>query len=126
MDLNYYKRLYGQLLDDYHGRHGELRRREAEKSLKSFADTYVKDGIVRWQVNNRIPPHDLLLLWHGAGEVFDLEKTVQERAAEAQDDIENYKKANKSFSDEEMFEMRSAFGEGTTVVDVLSGRKIKL
>ena len=33
---------------------------------------------------------------------------------------------NHKYSDEEMFEMRSAFGEGTTVVNVLTGKRTKL
>ena len=40
--------------------------------------------------------------------------------------IENYRRNYTGPSEEELFEMRAAFGTDTTVVDVLTGKKIKL
>ena len=42
-------------------------------------------------------------------------------AAEAREALKGY--ASRQPNDKEMHEMRSAFGTGTTVVDVLSGRR---
>lgn len=40
--------------------------------------------------------------------------------------IEEYKKNQSAPSQEEIFEMRAAFGEGAKVVDIISGRVIQL
>lgn len=42
--------------------------------------------------------------------------------------LEEYRRrnANRKLDPEEAFEMRAAFGEGATVVDVITGQKFKL
>ena len=127
MDLNYCKKIYSQLLEDYQGRRGELRKKDAEKSLESFSGAYVKDEIVRWKSNDSIPPYDLLILWNGAGNnEFSLEKSIEQRIIEVSAEIEAYRKAQagRVRTEEELAEMRAAFGEGTIVVDLISREKI--
>lgn len=53
---------------------------------------------------------------------------VRAYEAESAKSLAAYRKSmeNHRYSDEEMFEMRAAFGPGTTVVNVLTGKRTKL
>ena len=57
---------------------------------------------------------------------FRLDKTVEARDAEDIQFIKNYISQNRKPSDEELLEMKSAFGEGSKVVDIISGKEIRL
>lgn len=57
---------------------------------------------------------------------FRLDKTVEARDAEDTQFIKNYMTQNRNPSDEELLEMKAAFGEGATVIDVLTGKRIQL
>lgn len=57
---------------------------------------------------------------------FRLDKTVEARDAEDTQFIKNYMAQNRNPSDEELLEMKAAFGEGATVIDVLTGKRIQL
>ncbi len=56
----------------------------------------------------------------------DSAATRAAREAEVQADLESYRASRKAPSAEELAEMRAAFGEGTTVVDALTGEEIQL
>ena len=56
----------------------------------------------------------------------DSAATRAAREAEVRADLESYRAARRVPSATEMAEMRAAFGEGATVVDVLTGEKIFL
>lgn len=56
----------------------------------------------------------------------DSAATRAAREAEVKADLESYRAASRAPSAEEMAEMRAAFGEGATVVDVLTGERIQL
>lgn len=57
---------------------------------------------------------------------FRLDKTVEAREVEDAQFIKNYIAQDRGPSDEEIIEMKAAFGEGTTVIDVLTGKRIQL
>ena len=57
---------------------------------------------------------------------FRLDKTVEAREVEDAQFIKNYIAQHRGPSDEEIIEMKAAFGEGTTVIDVLTGKRIQL
>lgn len=57
---------------------------------------------------------------------FKLDKTVEARNAENTQFIKNYMAQDRNPSDEELLEMKAAFGEGATVIDVLTGKRIQL
>ena len=87
-------------------------------------DTYEIDGVKFWNSNNSPVPH-----W--VYDEADLEcPQIQRGAYDADLDkwTEKYKKhmEKHEHSAEELFEMRAAFGEGETVVNVLTGKKIVL
>lgn len=84
------------------------------------------DGAIKWKSNGAYIPDDFCEKLEYAGYQFSREATAKKREEElhkfAQEYIANYTDP----SDEEIAEMRAAFGEGETVVDVITGRKIKL
>lgn len=118
-----------RLLDEYKGKYGTFFETKARESLAMFHDdhVYLENGIVRWKSNGRIPPDDLLELWHYGGCSFDYQKSCQRRSAEEAEAIKEYTLQRKDYvpSDEELMEMRAAFGEDV-VVDVITGQKIEL
>ncbi len=57
---------------------------------------------------------------------FDVEATKVARDKQVDEQIAEYRKSrrNYTYSAEELYEMRAAFGPGTTVVDVLTGETV--
>lgn len=86
------------------------------------------DGVVRWTSNNRVMPRDCReILSHTV--YRDLYSEDASRAAEEAETaafLESYRKNYKESGEEEKAEMRAAFGAGTTVVDIITGERIRL
>lgn len=104
-------------------------RRDAERLTQSFnTDTYKQDGIIRWKSNNQVPPQEILDFWKHIGKRFNMQKSIQARNKDNQMFMEQYRKsqANRKRTLEELSEMRNAFGEGTVVVDVITGKRTRL
>jgi len=59
---------------------------------------------------------------------IDREATAAANNAEAAEHLKAYResRAKHGYSEEELHEMRAAFGAGTTVTDIITGKKIKL
>lgn len=106
-----------------------IERKWSEDLINKFdTDTYLKEGVVYWKSNGNVPPKDVLEFWDYVGKDFDFEKSKNELNRQTDAFFEEYIKANKGreYSDEELFEMTCAFGEGTEVVDIITGDIIKL
>lgn len=56
----------------------------------------------------------------------DCGATRAAREVEVEADLESYRAGRKALSAEDLAEMRAAFGEGTKVVDVITGEEIQL
>lgn len=84
------------------------------------------DGAIKWKANDRYLMDDLCEILEYAGYNFSREATRKARDEQNEKFLAEYKANYKGPSDEELFEMRAAFGAGTTVVDVLSGKTINL
>ena len=86
------------------------------------------DGVVRWTSNNRVMLKDCReILSHTV--YRDLYSEDASRAAEEAETaafLESYRKSYKGPSEEEKAEMRAAFGTGSTVVNVITGERIRL
>lgn len=119
------------------GQHGEYWRKDALKRIAKMEQDVLDgkvffgaDGVVRWKSNDRVIPSDYReVLAHTAyRDLFDEEASVQADREDTRKILEEYRKnmENHTYSDEEMFEMRSAFGEGTEVVNVITGRVVRL
>ena len=104
----------------------------AEKELEQIrADfeagniTVDENGVARNRIG-RILMSDLLEKLTYITDKVDAEATKAAREAENDAFLESYRKANHRHSEEELNEMRAAFRKGTTVVDIITGERIRL
>lgn len=100
----------------------EYEKQERQESLRE--DTYEKDGALRWQSNDAVIGLDVFAdagVEPPPGQKTAYDKYISESLAAYRKSMENYVP-----SDEELFEMRAAFGPGTEVVNVITGKKTKL
>ena len=95
-----------------------------KKAQRIQTETHEINGVLYWDSNARPVPVDCF---------EDAGLPVPSRQEQACEDHSNaffaqYRKdmANHQPSDEELFEMRSAFGEGETVINVVTGQRIQL
>jgi hypothetical protein len=79
--------------------------------------------VVRWNSNDRIPFEDMLQEFVTAGWIGnqELSNSLAQRKIEDRIALEAYARNYKGPSEEELFEMRAAFGPGAKVVNVLTG-----
>ena len=130
MDTERMERTNG-LIQRWLGKQGEFWKNDVQKSVKQyFEDTSTVDGVIRWNKSNNVPPTELLELWAYVGilDRYVYQKSLEVRDAELAVSIRQYKeaRAKQGYSQEQLFEMRAAFGAGATVVNVLTGETIKL
>lgn len=85
-----------------------------------------EDGAVKWKSSGNYLPADVVekLTFAGA-DFFSAEATAKKREAQTAKFLANYRK-NRKVTAEERTEMEAAFGKGTTVVDIITGEKIRL
>lgn len=102
--------------------------RETERLIEKFdSDANVSaDGVVRWNSNGSVPPQDILDLWAHLKKPFNLEASVAAREEELTKFLAEYRANARPPSDEEIHEMRAAFGPGIEVVNVITGLRTKL
>jgi hypothetical protein len=82
-----------------------------------------EDGVIRWENNDSIPP-GYILFQLLEDDHLEMVRQFEARAVESAKKIAEYKKRRKESggpSAAQKAEMRSAFGKGEEVVDVLSG-----
>ena len=109
-------------------------RRTASKKIfdvvKSYltAELYVEDGVARWSSNKSIIPRDCYesLAYSNVLSKVYLSKNNDARKGETERMITEYRKKQKGYKPnvEEIAEMENAFGKGTPVVDVITGKRI--
>lgn len=83
-------------------------------------------GVIRWKSNNRCLMDDFCEILEYANYPFSRTNTAEARNIEVKKEIEELRKSAHNPSEEELGEMRNAFGEGVTVVNVITGQKYKL
>ena len=107
----------------------------AEKEIRKMEERQMNgeiffgaDEVVRWTSNNRVMPKDCReILSHTAyRDLFSEEASRAAEDAESAAFLESYRKNYTGPSEEEKAEMRAAFGTGSTVVDVITGKRIRL
>ena len=111
---------------------GEYWKKEAEKELDNIRKdldegriTIDEFGVARNCVGRALQ-NDMLEKVLMVSNKVNAEATKAECEKEAMKAFEAYRANYTGPSEEELFEMRAAYGRGTTVVDVITGRKIKL
>ena len=83
---------------------------------------------VRWNSNDRVPFDDMLEAFQSLGFIGQLERdnSNDARTAENEATIALYRKNFKGYDSETLAEMRSEFGSGSKVVNVLTGTVTQL
>ena len=111
---------------------GQWWKEQAEKELedavrKADADAIVEpDGAIKWVKSGNYPMDDFCEMLEYAGYPFSRESTAKSRDIQNSKFIEEYKKNYTGPSEEELFEMRAAFGDNGTVIGVITGNVIEL
>ena len=95
------------------------------KELEQGLITIDENGVARNRIGRVLMSDMLEKLTYITDEV-DAEATAAARAEEVQRSLAAYRANAKPASEEEKNEMRAAFGEGQTVVDILTGERITL
>lgn len=96
-----------------------------KKDLDEGKITIDENGIARNCIGRTLHD-DMLEKVAMISDKVNIEATRVARDEETANVIEAYRASYTGPSEEEMFEMRAAFGTGTTVVDIFTGKKIKL
>jgi len=84
------------------------------------------DGAVKWKTSGNYLPEDTCKDLKEIGFKFNVEATAIKREKQVHEDLIAYKERMKNYvpTPEEMYEMKAAFGEGATVVNLISGKSI--
>ena len=78
-----------------------------------------------WNSNGNYIPADCAEILSHTDFPFSIEETAKARKAQTAAQLEAYRQNHRT-SAEEVEEMRAAFGTGTTVVDIITGERIRL
>ena len=99
----------------------------AEEITNKFADAYIKDDVVRWVSNDRVPFLDMVTDFATLGLIVDFQVELSEntRKIEQTAFLKEYMFAQANRSEEEKNEERmmaqAAFGSDAKVVNVITG-----
>ena len=96
-----------------------------KKDLDEGKITIDENGIARNCIGRTLHD-DMLEKVAMISDKVNIEATRVARDEETANVIEAYRASYTGPSEEEMFEMRAAYGKGTTVVDIFTGKKIRL
>lgn len=123
-----------RFMRELNGEFGEYWYKSAMKDIERMCKHYLEgdidltDGVARWKSNNHVLPEDCCEML--AQRVAGVNLAACDKARKIDDEkfFAEYRKAMENYvpSEEEMCEMRAAFGEGEVVVDVITGRKYYL
>lgn len=106
-------------------------KRNIDELLNAFENdmAYVDGNIARWHSNDSVPPKDIIEFWEFTGITeqynIDTDECTKVRDEEISAELDAYRKSreNHEMSDEETYELQSAFGTGNEIVDVITGKK---
>ena len=115
------------------GELGAFWKKNAEQEIAKMQERVDNDEIrtntqggAFWNSNGSYLPADCAEILSHTDFPFSLEETARAREAQTVAFLESYRKNYKGPSAEEHAEMKAAFGEGATVVDIISGERIRL
>lgn len=98
--------------------------REFERlAAKLPVDATIRDGVIRWNSNDRVPPSEVVAVAVKIGLPVDEAKSTAARNAEQAAFLAEYRANYKGPSAEERFEARAAFGPGHELVNIITGHK---
>ena len=112
---------------------GEFWQKEAIKELEGYQKdieegniTIDDNGVARNKIGRAVMSDLLERLMYLHLPNLNEEATIAAREKEVEESIAEYKRNYQPPTDEYLAEMKAAFGEGTTVVDIISGATIQL
>lgn len=120
----FYQEITG-VLGDYWKKDATKRVQDYVEEAKMKADVD-SNGAIRWKNNGNYLMDDYCEVLEYAGYPFSREATKAARDAQVAQQLADYKSNPPMMTDEEIEEMRAAFGSGTSVVDVIGGQRILL
>ena len=94
-----------------------------EAKMKSDVDS---NGAIRWKNNGNYLMDDYCEVLEYAGYPFSREATKAARDTQVAEQLAAYRANPPMMTNEYIAEMRAAFGNGTSIVDVISGQRILL
>ena len=112
-------------LGAYWKKEAEKELSKVKKDLKDGKITIDENGIARNCIGRTLHDDMLEKVAMVSGKV-NVEATRAARDEETAKVIEAYRASYTGPSEEDLFEMKAAFGTGTKVVDIFTGKKIKL
>ena len=120
----FYQEITG-VLGDYWKKDATKRVQDYVEEAKMKADVD-SNGAIRWKNNGNYLMDDYCEVLEYAGYPFSREATKAARDAQVAEELAAYRANPPMMTDEDIAEMRAAFGSGTLVVDVISGQRILL
>lgn len=114
------------------GKLGDWRKKNAEKevseALKHAAENCFveRDGAILWKSSYNYLPDDYCEKLEYGGYNFSREATKIKKEIQDKKFIEEYRESMKNhvYTEEELGEMENAFGKGSCIVDIITGKKI--
>lgn len=102
--------------------------KEVERAVREADELAIVDsnGAIRWKNNGSYLMDDFCEMLEYAGYQFSRKATAEARNIQVKKCLKDYRMNYNGLSAEELLEMRSAFGAGETVVDVITGDVITL
>lgn len=115
------------------GNLGGFWKKNAEQEIEKMQQRVDNDeirtnmnGAAFWNSNGNYLPADCAEILSHTDFPFSVEATAKARAAQTAMQLEEYRKSRREPGEEEKAEMRAAFGAGSTVVDIITGERIRL
>mgnify|MGYP003348563254 CR=1 FL=1 len=103
--------------------------KNTENNFSKDSEVRFDGKVYRWTTNDRVPPADAIVSY-GIDKLpnFSKEAHDETRSTETQAFLANYRKQMENWepSAEERYEMRAAYGSGSTVVNMITGKKYKV
>lgn len=112
------------------GKLGAFWKKNAEDEVKKAVEQADReamvdpDGAIYWIRSGNYIPDDYCEKLEFAGYKFDRQATKRARDAQSEKFLENYRKNHRGFTAEEIADARAAFGPGTVVVNVITGKEV--
>lgn len=102
--------------------------KEVERAVREANELAIVDsnGAIRWKSNGSYLMDDFCEMLEYAGYQFSRKATAKARNIQVKKCLKDYRMNYNGPSAEGLLEMRSAFGAGETVVDVITGDVITL
>lgn len=99
---------------------------DAPHSSEAYTDKAEGYKVIRWVSNDSVIPEDIMdaLVWPHKAEM-NIARAIQIEAAMEQYVDAQARRTHEQVAEDE-YEMRAAFGEGATVVNVITGKRSQL